>query len=322
MELAALRMTSPSPLLVTGASGFIGSRLIRVLRQAGTAGILALTRRSLNLPDVEEIVVDTLDPGDLRKRLDGRRISGMIHLAAAGVRPDDRDPSKLALVNAVWPSQMVRLAAELGANAIVISGSSAEYDRARCAGPIDERAPLEHRNIYGASKAAGGLLALADAWTVGVPAAVIRLFNVFGPGEAPHRLLPTLLRHFAEGTQVPLTMGTQMRDFVHVDDACEGLLRAVHVLAAGGMPSGPYNVCSGIGHTVADFATHVARTVGVSDALLGFGMRDMRPDEYPYVVGDSSAFQRASGWRCRSEFHSAIELAVAECVRSPVTRTH
>jgi UDP-glucose 4-epimerase len=108
--------------------------------------------------------------------------------------------------------------------AVVQLGSSTEY--AQTDGPMDENTPLQPRGFFGATKAAGSLLVAATASARGVRAAVLRAFQVYGSGDHPHRLVPTVLRAARTGDVLPMTAPGMRRDWIHVDDVVEACVRA------------------------------------------------------------------------------------------------
>lgn len=296
--------------LLTGGSGFVGTRLAQQLIAHGVRTVNA-GRRPCAVPGVENISISDL--GDLRSAVGTQmHFDGLIHLAAAGVRPEDRDRKAIYRVNAAAAPAIVSLGASVGARAIVMVGSSAEYRAPRDETPITEDCPLETRKVYGASKAAGGILALAEGAALSVPVAVVRLFNVFGSGEAPHRLLPSLFRGLTERRPVKLSPGTQVRDFVYVDDACAGLRVALSALGDGRLPSGAYNLATGRGATVKEFANSVAGAMNADPGMLDFGAIPLRSDDLPYVVGDASKLHDACGWTPEASLELGIAKALAE----------
>jgi nucleoside-diphosphate-sugar epimerase len=305
-----------SSILLTGASGFIGTRLKFHLRDAGMhvisvgRGAQAQAERGVDHRQVPELTVEAI-----RTALGNARIDAIAHLAAAGVRPGERDPALLIRVNAVLPGDMAMLADELGARALIVTGSNSEYAR-HDENAITEGCALETEKLYGATKAAGGLLAVANGIARGVTTANLRLFNVFGPGEAPHRLLPSLVTALAGGDDVRLSEGLQVRDFVHVDDACRAIVAATLGGMDGTLPSGHYNVCTGEGHTVRQFAKAVAAHVGVDPSRLRFGALPLRPDDLPHVVGDPRRLMNHVAWRPTKSFDAWIAHTIAELSES------
>ncbi|MDP9154913.1 MAG: NAD(P)-dependent oxidoreductase [Pseudomonadota bacterium] len=303
-----------SNVLLTGASGFIGTRLARSL-VAANVRVTCVGRSPCLVSGVENRLVETLVVEKIEAALAGSSFDGVIHLAAAGVTPADRDSSAIFRVNAFLAPQMVSLAAKVGASAIVLAGSSAEYRSPRRPEVLDEDEPLETSKLYGASKAAGGILALANGAAANIPVGVMRLFNVYGPGEAPHRLLPSLVRDLSGGREVKLSPGTQVRDFVYVEDVCVGLTAALNALAEGKMATGAYNVATGVGRSVSDFARAVAHAMKVDPALLQFGALPFRPDDLPYVVGSPSRLRNACGWHTYTTLAAGVSKALAELSR-------
>lgn len=296
--------------LVTGATGFIGRRLIAHLGCKPGFDLTAIARSppEPSLP-CRTIRLAGPSPDDLRQVVLKARPDAIVHLAAAGVEPGDRDVTRLTELNALWASVLVRAAADASTKSVVIAGSSAEYARNTVEAPIGEEALLESRKLYGATKAAGSLLALATGATLSVDVAVLRLFNVFGHGESPHRLLPSIVSAADAGRTVALSEGTQVRDFIEVNDACVAIESALLGLRERTLPSGAYNVCSGVGTTVAQFARGVATVLQVDPALLRFGALAMRPDDLPWLVGDPGRFLAETGWRARD-----LEVSIAHAV--------
>ncbi|MBB3225851.1 GDP-4-dehydro-6-deoxy-D-mannose reductase [Luteibacter sp. Sphag1AF] len=296
--------------LLTGASGFIGRRLLDHLRRAGV-DVTVVGRNAIAHADVTCHTVATLDAEHLASLPAHLSFDAVIHLAAAGVHPSDRDMDRLVQVNGHLPADLLRFAQQRGARAFVMTGSNAEYAAAGQQN-VAEDSPLESLKAYGATKAAGAILAVAAGVAAGITAVNLRLFNVFGPGEAPHRLLPSLVSRLERGEAVPLSEGTQLRDFIHVDDACRAVVTALDATLTGVLTSGHYNVCSGTGTSVRDFALAVAAAVGSDAAALHFGELPMRPDDLPRVVGDPEKFASVTGWRPHTSVERAIELAVIE----------
>ncbi len=233
------------------------------------------------------------------------------HLAAYGVRPGDRDQDELVAVNTVLPGTLVRVAAELAAGLVMV-GSVAEYAAPESGAPLTEESPLETTRLYGASKAAGGLLAMALAETLNVRLRYLRLFNVYGPGEASHRLLPSLLSKLLRGERVALSRGDQVRDFVYVADVVSALTAAgSQVAGKDGLTAQIWNVATGLGTSVAGFAREVARATGAPDELLAFGELPLRPDDVAWQVGSCDKICLESGWRAQYTLADGVSEAIA-----------
>ena len=108
--------------------------------------------------------------------------------------------------------------------AVVRLGSSTEY--AASPRPLTEDAALEPRGFFGATKAAGSLLLQAAAAERGVRAAVLRAFQVYGPGDHPTRLVPVVLEAARTGALCRCPARAQRRDWVWVGDVVDACVRA------------------------------------------------------------------------------------------------
>ncbi len=281
--------------LVTGSSGFIGRALVAHLRACGKR-VVALGRATSALPPAErQFRLEAVSAALIVEALRGEAADVVFHCAAYGIRPQDRDRAQMFHANVEGTGAWVEAAAAMGARAFVYAGSSSEYGPVVKAERIRESHPLDASDLYGASKAAGGRWGAALARSLGLPFQWVRLFGVFGPGEAPHRLLPYLHERLSRGERVDLTSGLQWRDLLHVEDAAKGLLRAAEIALEGRL--GPFNLCTGEPVTVRAMAEEVARQMGAPADLLDFGARAHRADEQMWMVGDGSLLAHAGGFR-------------------------
>jgi nucleoside-diphosphate-sugar epimerase len=307
-------MSAPR-VLVTGATGFIGRHLVDRL-MAARADVVALVRPGSRLPDqwrgsVSCLACANWSEAGLRAAVGLQPFDLAFHLAAYGVRPTDRDRDLMLRINTDLSATLVQLCKERGAR-LVMTGTSAEYQRPADRTPLTEQSPLEIAKIYGASKAAGGIAASALATSLGVKLRLLRLFNIYGEGEAPHRLLPSLVAGLSRGERVPLSAGTQVRDFLYVKDAVEACMIAGDDMVSSSRPlTATWNVCTGVGNSVRTFAASVAQAVDAPGELLGFGELPMRADDEPYLVGEGERMYRELGWRPKHDLGHGIRAAVA-----------
>jgi nucleoside-diphosphate-sugar epimerase len=298
--------------LVTGATGFIGGHLVARLLSEGRR-VTVLVRSSSVLPAewrdrVRIIVCDDFSESSLRRLVEGP-IESVFHLAACGVRPNQRDSDEMLRVNVELPAVLVRLCAEWRAG-MVMAGTFSEYRSPSTQNLVTENWPLEQGKLYGSSKAAGGLMASAIAHQSGVGFRLLRLFKVYGAGEAPHRLLPALVSGLAKGERVAMSAGTQVLDFVYIDDVVEAMLRAdAHGRKTGGIAT--WNVATGRAHSVREFAEQVASAMNADPSLLGFGAIAMRRDDEPWLVGSPDLLRSRLGWQPSIGLEDGVRAAVA-----------
>ncbi|MBV8770680.1 MAG: NAD(P)-dependent oxidoreductase [Hyphomicrobiales bacterium] len=304
--------------LVTGASGFIGRALVSHLLAIGKRTI-AVGRPSSCLPAADrQIRLEATSAGAILESLHGEAVDLVFHCAAYGVRPADRDAARMLATNVTATDAWVEAAAALGARAFVHVGSCSEYGPITKAERIRENHPLDAPDLYGASKAAGGRWGAARARALRLPFQWVRLFGVFGPGEAQHRLLPYMRERLCRGERVDLTSGLQWRDLLYVEDAAKGLLRAAELALEGRL--GPFNLCTGEPVTVRAMAEEIARQMGAPAELLDFGARPVRADEQMWMVGDPSLLANAGGLRHSIDLSEGVALSLQALGRSNSSR--
>ena len=303
---------SATSVLVTGATGFVGVHLVARLLSEGN-GVTVLARSSSLLPAewrdrVRVITCDDFSERNLRRLLD-RPFEAIFHLAAYGVKPNQRDVDEIVRINMEMPAAPARLCGEWRAR-MVMTGTFSEYRSPSNRELVLEDSPLEQGKLYGSSKAAGGLMAGAIAHSSGVGFRLLRLFKVYGAGEAPHRLLPALVSGLARHERVAISAGTQVLDFVYIDDVIEAIVRAdAHCREKGGIAT--WNVATGRAHSVREFAEQVAAAMNADASLLGFGALAIRKDDEPWFVGSPDQLRSELGWQPSIGLVDGVRAAVA-----------
>lgn len=190
---------------------------------------------------------------------------------------------------------------------VVHAGSWSQYGLLSGSGRIAEDHPQHAITPYGRAKAEAETVGAELGKERGISFVTLRLFNVFGPGEAEHRLIPYIVRAITSGQPAQLTPGNQVRDFVYVTD----IVDAFAACAAGDtMESGAFNVASGRGTSVADVAKMTAHHLGADVTMLKFGAKKPRIGEAPYVVGNPSALSARTRW--------TAQVSVSDGVRDTV----
>jgi nucleoside-diphosphate-sugar epimerase len=263
--------------LVTGAGGFVGRHLVRRLRDDGWA-VVAPTRAD----------VDLADPGAAAAAVRAADADVVFSLAAARRRTTPEDRAATVAVNT---SPWLVDALTDRCRAVVRLGSSTEY-AASCR-PLAEDAALRPRGFFGATKAAGSLLLQAAAAERGVRSAVLRAFQVYGPGDHPERLVPTVLTAARTGATVPLPARVSRRDWVWVGDVVDACVRAA---LADELPGGTVlNIGTGVQTATEHLVTTAERVTGRPIATAP-GAHPGRSWDTADWVCDPRAAARALGW--------------------------
>lgn len=296
--------------IVTGASGFIGSALTRRLLADGFA-VIAVGRDATRLPrGAEPVEVKSFTLEALQAALAKKECDVVFHLAAYGVAPNERDLETMLAANVHGTAAIAQAAAGIGARAVVYGGSCAEYAAAEPGTFIDEQHPFSSTSLYGSTKAAGGLCGRAAAARHGLIFQWLRIFGVFGPGEAPHRLMPSIAGQLAQDIPVKLSPGEQVRDVLYIDELVGALLQCADAAIDGEV--GPLNVCSGRPVSVRSMATMLADAMGKSRELLQFGALPYRPDDNPWLVGSPARLAQATGFCSTLPLEDAVARFLTE----------
>jgi nucleoside-diphosphate-sugar epimerase len=225
------------------------------------------------------------------------------HLAGLTYVPNAwSEPAQFHLVNAHGTARVLDQCRHSGVPVTYVSayvyGSPTQL-------PISESMPARPNNPYAFSKLQGENACRFFAQEYGVRVAVLRLFNVYGPGQNGSFLIPTISRQVLDPgiDEIVVADLTPRRDFVHVEDVVDALL-----LAPGFDAGATYNVGCGNSWSVGDVIETCLRAAGKSKRVRDRGER--RPNEILDVVADISAISSASGWRPKTSFERGIRSVI------------
>jgi UDP-glucose 4-epimerase len=311
-------MSDARTALVAGVNGFVGAALARCLTAAGWR-VFGLGRVGSSYQRLDEIAglqlleVDSYAVDELRRVVASVPSDVVFNLAAAGVKPSAEDPLEMFHGNALLAANLVQAVAARGVRRFIHVGSCAEYAAGQTGKLMNEWWPQEPASPYGVAKLTATHLARVQALRSNVPLTVVRLFGVYGPGEAPHRLLPAILRGLTNGQGVDLTPGLQQRDWLYIDDAAEALVQAAAVDHLG--PSGTiYNICTGQAASVREVGEQARALLGAPANRLHWGALPYRPDEPMWVLGDGARFRERTGWQPRWSWRDGVRAMVLKSV--------
>lgn len=284
--------------LVTGASGFIGSRLVHRLVSMEVE-TYALTRSAPDTartnPMLRGAHVLSIDPErKLSDILQHVRTETVFHLAAAGVHTEN-DASEIIDGNVRLMSDLLLATSSWWLKSFIFTGSCFEYGTSSNAARLTEDSPLDPTSLYGAAKASAYLCGCAVSKSLEIPFVNLRLFGVYGPGEAPTRLLPYVISSLAADQPASLTGGDQIRDLLYVTDAVDALIAAAESTDLSQHDA--YNICSSHPTRITDIVRAVAQRMNKPESLLRWGERDYRSDEPMVLVGCNQRFSNVTNWQ-------------------------
>lgn len=245
-------------LFVTGATGFIGHHFVSAALAAGhsvSAHCRPGSRSRRDAATVHNSLTWVESELDEVPSLALERIDALVHFAAHGVNPKDSDWNQCFKVNVASSLSLWVKAADSGVRRLVVSGSCFEYGQAAERYDfVPADAPLEPTGAYHSSKAAASMAAYGLAVDRKLELAILRPFHVFGEGEHPDRLWPSLKRAALAGENYPMTLGEQVRDFVPVEQVADAFVRALDLPLSSSRSPLVANIGTGRPQTLLAFA--------------------------------------------------------------------
>jgi UDP-glucose 4-epimerase len=280
---------------VTGPTGFIGQRLVRRLVEAGAwvgAGVAPDEDPGLaaRLPaQARRLLLDVRDAEAVRVAVAEAAPQVVFHLAAVGVTNASVDPALALAVNAGGALNLLDVLKERNVRRVVLAGTCYEY------GAREAVEGLDPFNAYAASKVAAWAFGRMYWRAHGLPVVTVRPFQVYGPGQPAHALIPAAIRAALAGADFPMTPGEQARDFVYVEDVVGGMLAAAQ---APGVEGQSLDLGTGIGRPVRQVVERVWGLAGGTGCIKP-GALPYRPGEVMHMAADADRTAQLTGWRAR-----------------------
>lgn len=293
--------------LVTGAAGFIGSHLVEALVACGCK-VKAFVRYNSgstdgHLADFPESVrkMVTILRGDVRDpSLVDAAVEGcdtVFHLAALISIPYSYlAPRSYFDTNVTGTINVVEACKRHHTRRLVITSTSETYGSAVYT-PIDEKHPLQAQSPYAASKIAADKLAEAYFCSYGLPVAIIRPFNTYGPRQSARAILPTIISQALSGNEIRLGSLQPSRDLTFVQDTVDAFIRLADCDAAVGQVT---NVGSGKEISIGELASLVLRILNRDkECTITTEPERVRPErsEVTRLLCDNSRARTLLGWQ-------------------------
>lgn len=273
--------------LVTGAKGFVGVRLVGRLAADGHDPIAV---------DFEEM--DVTDSEAVRATVSAETPDAIVHLAGIAFVPEaDADPARACRINFGGARNLIdAVAAASRPIRVLLVGSGEQYAPTDPgAPPVDEEAPLEPTSVYALAKTAADLAGELAA-ARGLDVVRVRPFNHTGVGQRDVFVAPEFARQVAEieaGRRERMTVGNleSIRDLLHVDDVVDAYVRLLDPV----VPASAYNVASGVGTRIGDLIEMLRERSDASIEVAGDPAKLGRPAKAR--VGDARRLREATGWK-------------------------
>ena len=294
--------------VVTGAGGFIGSHLteelarkgakVRALVHYNSAGHWGfLEELSPELKKRVEIVAgDVTDPFCMQDLIEGSE--AVFHLAALIAIPYSyAAPASYVATNVTGTLNVLEACRRSKVRKLVHTSTSETYGTAQFV-PITEEHPLQGQSPYAATKIGADQLALSFEKSFGLPVAVCRPFNTYGPRQSARAVIPTIAcQLLQEKPVIKLGSLAPVRDFNFVSDTVDGFLA---VAASPKTVGEVINIVAGRGVTIGETVRLMARLAGKRPEIREDRAR-VRPErsEVMRLIGSNAKARKLTGWRPR-----------------------
>lgn len=320
-------------ILVTGGLGVNGAVVTRQLIDRGLRPLVTDCRADFSLvPGLREhfdfVAGDITDPAFARNLVTGATIDAIIHLAAHISPNMDNEPFASFTVNTQGTAYLLEATHQAGIRRFIYASSRAVYgalpDTVGCPEyrPIDEEHPKRPSKSYDVTKLAAEQLGQAYRLVCGMEFAALRFAGIYGPGkQARHgrmSIRSRLVEDPLEGIAVIVPHGgDQQDDMIYVEDAASALVDAAQ---AEQLNFGAYNIGSGIGQTMRQYADAVRAAIAEARIEIGPGGNALGFDENRSAIFDITRAGRDFGYVPKYDLMSGVADYVERLRRMRVQR--
>jgi dolichol-phosphate mannosyltransferase len=249
--------------------------------------------------------VDLEDTDGVADAVSSARPEWVFHLAAYGAYAHQSDLPRIVRTNIIGTVNVAEACTRSGFDAFVNAGSSSEYGLKDH--PPEETEALEPNSHYAWTKAAATHYCRFTAASRCLEMTTLRLYSVFGPFEAPGRLMPTLVSRGLAGELPDLVDPAVGRDFVYVDDVCDAFVRAAE--RSSGEHGAIYNVGTGVQTTLGSLVELVKKRFGI-EREPSWGSMPRRSWDTEVWVADNLKIAEELGWRPTHSLDEGFNLFV------------
>lgn len=296
------------PIMVLGASGFVGANLFHMLRMERD-DVFAVARRrpgwrldGARRDQLRE--ADITDPAAVKNLIDSVKPQTVFDCIAYGGYSFEENVRLIHQTNFTSLVEFMEILAEHPFAAYIHAGSSSEYGL-NCSAP-DEDAPLRPNGHYSVSKAAMAHYIHFCGTIRGLPVVNLRLYSVYGPLEDTSRLMPNLVRKALQGQYPPFVNPEISRDFIYITDVCAAFIE----VAAQMRPEhygASYNIGTGTPTTIRQLAAVTKAVFGISEDP-SFGSMPPRKWDVTEWYANPARAKAAFGWSTKVSLAQGLEM--------------
>jgi nucleoside-diphosphate-sugar epimerase len=291
-----------SRVLVTGASGFIGSHALGILKRKGHEVHASWLNKRREIDGVEWHRADLRHNSAIGSLLREVCPTHLLHLAWYAKPRDYRESPE----NLAWCKAGISLLtefAEHGGSRAVFAGTCFEYDL-RHGFCSEDLTPAVPSTLYATCKDSLRRIVAEFSSRAGLSTAWGRVFYLYGPREARERLVPSVITSLLRNEKARCTHGRQLRDFLYVEDVADALVAMLDSSVRGVI-----NIGSGEPVTIRSLVGEIASQLEMPGQV-EFGAIDTAPTEPPMVCADTRKLREEVGWNPRWSLQDGIAESI------------
>ena len=304
-------------LVVTGGCGFIGSNFIRQVLatrpgwRITNVDKLTYAGNPASLSDIAANPAYKFFKSDICDRALMTEIfasnpDAVVHFAAEShVDRSILGPEIFVQTNVLGTQVLLEIARTAKVGRFLHVSTDEVYGSLGATGLFTETTPLAPNSPYSASKAGSDMLVNAYYHTFGMDAIITRCSNNYGPYQFPEKLIPLLVTHLMDGKQIPIYGdGMNVRDWLHVEDHCAGILLALEKGKAGEA----YNIGGNNERPNIEIAKKLLALLGKDESSIKY-VEDRLGHDRRYAI-DATKIRESLGWKPKHDFESGIASTV------------
>ena len=304
-------------ILITGATGFLGSHLTELCVEKGFEVVafdrynpnynLGWLEKSKYRSDINFIFGDIRDYDSVLKVVKGCKI--VFHLAAViGIPYSYISPQAYLKTNVEGAYNILESSKHLDIEQTIITSTSEVYGSAKYV-PIDEKHSLSAQSPYAASKISADQLALSYYNSFQLPIKIIRPFNIYGPRQSARAVIPSIIiQAINSKNEIKLGNVSPSRDFTYVSDTCNAL---IEILSVKSLFGNNINIGSNNEYTIEDIAKKIISKVSSKANIIKEEKRTRsKKSEVLRLVCDNSKILKHTKWKPKIDINQGLDFTI------------
>ena len=295
-------MSLKNNILIVGGTGFIGYHLAKKSLKKGwkvTSISSKRPRKKRYLSKVKYIICDITKKKSLRKNI-RKPFNYVVNL---GGYVDHSNRKRTSESHYIGCKNLAEIFLKKAPTAFVQMGSSAEYGNVQS--PQKENAKCNPKSVYGQAKLLSSIYLINLFKKQKFPSTILRLYNTYGPRQDLNRFIPIVIAGCIKNKKFPCSMGNQLRDFLHIDDVVDAILKSLTSKNAKGQI---INIGSGEPRIIKNIIEYIKKTSKGGYPL--FGKVKLRKDEILKVYPNINKAKNKINWRPKISFKKGLKVTI------------